>query len=276
MRLSLLLALLVLAPAAAGGEIYRWTDAQGRLHFAQRLDQVPERYRAQAQADAATDAGEGRVQTIPTAAAPAAPAPRSPRGVLRIPFERQGHLMLVEALLNDQLRAPLLVDTGASGVALPPELVERLGIPIGPDTPRIQVGTANGVIQAPLVVLDSIEVGGARVEGLQAAVTPSLDVGLLGGAFFNNFVYNVDAAAGVITLRPNEGIVGGLDAGEWRARFRAVREPLAELERYLEETDVSRPGRRAELETRRAELRDELERLEREADRAEVPGAWRR
>ena len=61
---------------------------------------------------------------------------------------------------------------------------------------------------------------------------------------------------------------GGVGAEEWRERFRRVREPLARLETYLETTEVSRPGRRQELEARRLELARSLEALEQE----EPPG----
>jgi TPP-dependent pyruvate/acetoin dehydrogenase alpha subunit len=118
-------------------------------------------------------------------------------------------------------------------------------------------------------------VGGARVEGLHATVNPAMQVGLLGGSFFNNFVYRVDAAEGVITLEPNDRIRGGLDAQSWRARFRAVRDPLERLEAYLREREISRAGERQRLEQRRAELRESLARLEDEANRFDVPVAWR-
>jgi hypothetical protein len=49
MRHSIVIGLAVLLLAApAAGEIYRWVDEQGRMHFAQALHDVPERYRAQA------------------------------------------------------------------------------------------------------------------------------------------------------------------------------------------------------------------------------------
>lgn len=36
---------LALAPASAVGQTYRWVDEQGAVHYAQGLDNVPERYR---------------------------------------------------------------------------------------------------------------------------------------------------------------------------------------------------------------------------------------
>ena len=154
----------------------------------------------------------------------------------------------------------------------------HLGVRVGPEhKPRIYVSTANGVVHAGAGGdgCASVELGGARVDGLSRPPSiPNLEIGLLGGSFFNNFVYGVDAAAGVITLSPNHSMVAGLDEKEWRARFRTVRDPLERLESYLAGREVSRPGRRAELEQRREELRAELAALEREATRLGVPKQW--
>jgi hypothetical protein len=44
---TLAFAFCVLVAHPAESEIYRWTDAQGNLHFTSDLSQVPKRYRAQ-------------------------------------------------------------------------------------------------------------------------------------------------------------------------------------------------------------------------------------
>ena len=123
--------------------------------------------------------------------------------------------------------------------------------------------------------LRSVELAGARVENLEATVNPAMEVGLLGGSFFNNFVYRVDAAAGYIELRPNENIRGGMAAADWQQRFRAIRRPLARLEEYLETNDIDDEGERSYLEKRAVALRDELDALSVEANKLDVPHAWR-
>ncbi len=272
--LAALLLPLALATASAA-EVYRWVDAQGQLHFSQSLDSVPPAQRAAAR-EAAERAPEGVLQTYrQDPAAAASPAPESARGrAVRVPFERRGSLMLVSARIDDRLDLPFLVDTGASSVSLPRAAAEALGIRIGPATPRVLVGTANGTIRVPVVQLDSVQLGAARVEGLEAHVSDSMEIGLLGGAFFNHFVYAVDAAEGVLTLAPNDALRSGLGEREWRARFRALRESLAQLEAYLEEREVTRAERRAELEARRELLREQLADLEQEATLRQVPAAW--
>lgn len=282
MRARLASLLLCVAALPASAEIYRWTDAAGRLHFAQSLDQVPREYRRQAKESADSNAPASRLQTYsreaPIAAGDSSPTASysSIRGdALHIPFQRHGTLMRVDAVLNDSVSVPFYVDTGASGISLPQSVADQLGVHVGPETRQVFVRTANGVVARPVVRLESVQLGGARVEGLEATLNPSMEIGLLGGSFFNNFIYRVDAAESVIALEPNDGIRGGLDAEEWRRRFAEAREPIRRLEAYLEDREVTREGRRQELEQRLEELRRGLEELELAANRAGVPAAWR-
>ncbi len=269
----MLCALLWTADAAA--EIYRWTDAEGRLHFTQSLDQVPPQYREQAREDAQQQA-PSKFQTYESPSAKK-PAPHTARygEQIRIPFVRDGSLMRVDVRLNDQLSAPFLIDTGASGVSLPSHVAEQLGIRVRPDTPHINVITAAGMVARPVVTLQSVQLGRARVENLEATINPAMEVGLLGGTFFNNFVYQVDAAASEILLVPNERLRGGLDEAAWRARFESLRDPIARLEAYLESEEALRQAERQRLERRRSALLEQLDELERHANRLEVPQAWR-
>ncbi len=158
---------------------------------------------------------------------------------------------------------------------MPSEFVARLGIRIRPDTPRATVGTANGYVRVPVVKIDSIQLGNARVEGLHATVNPTLSVGLLGGSFFNNYKYSVDVAAGVISLVPNEGVRSGAAAEQWRERFHDLRASIGRLEGYLEDREITRPNRRRELEANLTALKEDLRNLEIEANHAGVPKAWR-
>ena len=273
-RIVLVMALLsLLYTGSARAEIYRWTDADGKLHFTQDLSQVPAAQRKRAQEPPKDTIG--RLQTY---SGPAS-VERRPRlrsdGEIRIPFERRGTLMWVNAIVNDRHRVPFLIDTGASGISLPSEVVARIGIPVRSDTPRITVGTANGVVRVPLVKIDSVQLGDARVEGLQATVNSTMSIGLLGGSFFNNYKYSVDIAAGVITLVPNDGVRGGAAAEQWQERFAELRSKINRLESYLGDDRITRVNRRTELEANLTALREDMQNLEIEANRARVPQAWR-
>jgi len=274
--------LLLVGSFEARAEIYRWTDAQGRLHFSQSLESVPPGHRAEALRAARAPKGPDPLQVYssPSSAGPAMRAralgvtPRS-SGTMRIPFERRGTLMKVDVRLNRRVVAPFYIDTGASGISIPWAVAQQLGIRIGPDTPRGMARTANGIISEPLVTLDSVQLGPAVVRNVTAAVSGTMNIGLLGGAFFNNFIYQVDSAAGVITLTPNHRVRAGLDQQQWVARFEAIREPLARVDAYIEKGGFMDKGRVRELEAHREQLRAALRVLERKANSAGVPRGWR-
>jgi clan AA aspartic protease (TIGR02281 family) len=272
--LALGLALLVSA-AGAGAEVYRWTDDEGRVHFAGSLAEVPPAKRGEAEASTLR-AAPSRLQTFESSAAQAAPLRAKRRGgALRIPYEPQGNAMLVRVRINDRVTAPFVVDTGASDVVVPAAVAERAGITIGSDTPREVYATANGLISQPVVVFDAIEVGEARVESVRGSVSDSLPIGLLGTSFFNHFTMQIDPGAHVITLVENPDVHGGASQRQWSERFRALRDRQARLEEFLADGELTDEGRRRQLEARREELAAALDALEDEANRAGVPDAWR-
>lgn len=277
-------------PAAA--EIYRWKDAGGRLHFAQDLNQVPDEYRAQAEAGARKE-GSGpaiqRYDAAPAAPAPGAASPARARAAgrpgagraktHRIQVERAGSMMRVQVRLNDEVTAPFLVDTGASDVVIPRWVADQLGLDLEGRRTGFY-GTANGVVQQKLVTLDSVDLAGARAERVPATVSPSMSEGLLGLSYFNHFRYDVDPVAGIITLTPN-GLVeagvlrGGRTEAQWRRQFAALSERRAAIEREIAAINPNGARRRGELEALIEETDRQSDVLEAEADDAQVPMAWR-
>jgi len=292
----LALGALLLPPApAAGGEIYRWTDEAGRVHFTEDLSRVPRDQRPAARSAAHREAEAAAEEGTPSPinrydaseAHPATPAPaaRAPGGdgsgerrVHRVQVERAGTALLVAARVNDRLVVPFLVDTGASDVMLPRWAAERLGLS---DSGRTrEYLTANGVVEERVAMLASVELGGARVEEVPASVSSSMEVGLLGLSFFNHFTYHVDAAEGVLTLVPNDlaergAIRGGRSPAQWRAEFAGLRRRLARLEAESRAAGSNASSRLERLEREREALERQMELLEAEADRARVPLAWR-
>ena len=272
-------------PSAAAGDIYRWVDAEGRLHVAQHLDEVPLEYRSAA-VQGASESGRGSVQTFNTPAAP--PAAQAPGGSLRAPLhqiyriavQRAGTGMLVQVRLNDRVTAPFLIDTGASDVLIPKAIADELGLGTGPDTRTLRYATANGHIDQPVVMLDAVDLGGARVEKVPASVSPGMEVGLLGLSYFNHFTYNIDAAAGILTLTPNNlvesgAIRGGRSEAQWRAEFQNVRVRIAAVDAKRETVPPNHSRELSRLDDEKAKLERQLDQLETEADAARVPVIWR-
>jgi len=277
MRPVLVLLALAALAGAAHADIYRWTDGQGQIHFTQDLSRVPEGQRPAARNAAGADA-PGRVQTYSRGAPVASQrtARRSlSRGLVHIRYEQQHGAMLVMVRLNDRVTAPFVVDTGASDVTIPASVARSAGILVGPDTPTALYQTANGVVSHPIVNLDSVQVGEARIEGVRGSISDSMQIGLLGGTFFNNFTFQIDPAAQLISLRPNDRVRSGVSETQWRSRFAELNRKIGTLEAYIADNQFFRESRREELAQRLAALEGSLEELDLEADRARVPQAWR-
>jgi clan AA aspartic protease (TIGR02281 family) len=267
--------LCALFTSAASADVYRWTDAEGREHWTGELWQVPPAKRGEAM-DNAQAAEPSRLQLYQ---GPPSSAARRPTGrgssVLRIPYEQHGNAILVYARLNDRVDAPFYVDTGAADVVVPAAVAARAGIHVGARTPRETYSTANGLVRQPVISFDAIEVGEARVENVRGSVSESLPVGLLGTSFFNHFTLQIDPAARMLTLVVNPNMRGGASEAQWRERFRELQQRIARLDDYLEDGTLTNDTRVRELGARRDALAGDLDRLETEADRADVPRGWR-
>jgi predicted aspartyl protease len=82
-------------------------------------------------------------------------------------------------------------------------VADRLAISSGGSSVRLT--TASGVIQAPLALLDEVDIGGAVARHVPTVIhdlpnVPSTVVGLLGLSFLERFRVNLDLTSGVLIL----------------------------------------------------------------------------
>ena len=114
---------------------------------------------------------------------------------------RSGEHLVVDALFNGKVRAPLLVDTGASQTVISPQLAAELGLTGGT---AVHTVLADGkTVAGTLIMLDSLAVGSSRVEKTPAVVlaAPGPDAeGLLGISFLKNFLVQLDLAQSRLIL----------------------------------------------------------------------------
>jgi len=188
-RFALASALLVLmGPAPAAAQLYRWTDAQGVVRYTNDLAAIPPAHR-----NAATDIGS--------------PAPRSatPRPVVEsavAPFTAGGPINVAASLNGVPL--VLMVDTGADRTVVSPGALARAGLAPAPGRAVRVLGVA-GSATAGEALVERLELAGTRVGPLPVIV---LDVGvagvdgLLGRDILDHFTLTVDAARGQATLVP--------------------------------------------------------------------------
>lgn len=96
----------------------------------------------------------------------------------------------------------VMVDTGASAVALTPDDARRLGVLPDASAFTRTVQTASGPVKAAVVELDHVRVAGARVDKVEALVLErGLPHALLGMSFLGR-LSAFEATPQTLTLRP--------------------------------------------------------------------------
>lgn len=111
------------------------------------------------------------------------PAAEEKTGVVTLRADDDGHFR-VDATIGGR-PVPMLVDTGATLVALNYEQAEALGLISGGDRFDLRVSTANGSVGARRVVLRDVRVGSVQVPDVPAIVLSegAMDGNLLGMSF---------------------------------------------------------------------------------------------
>ena len=119
------------------------------------------------------------------ASTPPKPAPeqRNESEETRLERRENGHFY-AEAVIDGEA-VLMLVDTGASSVALTVEDAERVGVDFAEEDFQ-PIGTgASGPVRGVRTTLDAIEVDGKEVADVEAAVIEGLEVSLLGQSYLS-------------------------------------------------------------------------------------------
>lgn len=146
-------------------------------------------------------AQDTRVAVARRDSGPAQPAGSSPRGrVVEIKAGSLGHYY-ARIEINGR-PVDVMVDSGASIVALSFDDAQRAGLYIRDSDYTQHVNTANGLARIAPVMLDRVSIGDITVRNVQAAVTEpgKLTTSLLGMSFLSR-LQRVDMRAGVLVLQ---------------------------------------------------------------------------
>jgi aspartyl protease family protein len=120
------------------------------------------------------------------------PAPAASSRTITLQSDRQGHFQ-VEARV-DVRPLDLMVDTGASTIALRESSAARLGIFPKPSDYTGRTQTANGIAKVAPIMLSRVEINGITVRDVRAHVLPdsSLGTNLLGMSFLSRVKFSHD------------------------------------------------------------------------------------
>ncbi len=193
---------------------------------------------------------------------------RSIGGKVVVPYEGEGQSLEVTAFFDGPRYGEefsMIFDTGATYTTLSREALDQLEVPVPRDAPIAVLQTANGEIEAPLVLVDAVWIGDAVVEWVTVAVCESCVSegvqGLLGLNVTGQFQVSLDHDQRRIELAPLTGDENRkLDVAQWlqlRSRLLHWQDGRLELEVTGENrsdvavgsvtTEVKCPGGRFEV-----------------------------
>lgn len=282
MKMAILLFFIVIVSVSPSyGEMYKWVDEKGTVHFTDDVSTIPEKFRQdleEREAPKETVAPEMREKPM------SSPMPQTsePEG-MEVILRRRGELWMAEAVLNGRVRKNFVVDTGASFTLISKEAAKELGLTIDENTPFIPIASVSSVILTPLMTLRSVRVGKAEVENVDVLIysMPSGQDGLLGNSFLNRFKVVLDSVQGKMTLfqlegSPSSDRPGGYGRDYWVGRFRFYNRYLSESKKL--KAEYEKRGDQSELNRANNAIRyfeNQLSELERKASSVGVPRNWR-
>jgi aspartyl protease family protein len=151
----------------------------------------------------ADDVLQDKADVVSTQPAPAAPSKSIPPGGRKVAIaaDASGHF-LSDAVINGRA-IRVVVDTGATSVALSSETAKRLGLKIDPGAYANPVTTANGVTMGARVMLSEVRIGAISVPNVEAIVIKgeALGINLLGMSFLNK-LRKFEVGGGQLELKP--------------------------------------------------------------------------
>jgi aspartyl protease family protein len=160
--------------------------------------QVPSLFLAMSPQPADPPVSANYVSAAPDQAA--APSPIAGSGSMRLQADAQGHFNGDFKINGKPVQG--MIDTGATYVALNESLARRLGYGGNQLDFRYAVNTANGQTKAAHVTLDRMEIGGIRVQGVEAFVLrdDALSQTLVGMSFLKK-LDSYSVADGALSLK---------------------------------------------------------------------------
>jgi clan AA aspartic protease (TIGR02281 family) len=176
-------------PCAVAQDIYKWVDDKGIIHLSDYPPDVPPAYRRD-------------IQIIREY-----PAPDVEDTI--IPFERsKSGLMVINAVLNGNVDAKMIFDTGSDSVIITSNLAKRLSRKIEGGE-KVILHTDRGEIGASTFTINRLELGGIAEENVPAVISPDQSYltgfdGLLGLDIWKDFKVTIDYRNNSIRISSGE------------------------------------------------------------------------
>lgn len=201
LAIAICLALIAISSGASGENpfVYKWTDAKGAIHISNSFKAIPQPYREHARKIKLISVNYPKVGKMAGFA--------EASGTARVNFNPSRRGIIVPAVFNGVVKRDVLVDTGSEWVTITTKLAKALGYDTGKSR-KTWFQTQSGPVQAPVVELDRLAIGGAEVKGFKAAVIDFEGRGpvsaVVGMNFLSAFVFEIDTYNGNLILTTPE------------------------------------------------------------------------
>ncbi len=294
----LLLLIMILSCSDAMAEIYRWRDAQGKLHFTDSLQKVPAEYRSGIRDTQGSydnlNFVKGTKSPPPTVGQDKTGDSRSDEEII-IPYrnrEGMADRVIVEITFNNRVTAPILVDTGSPGLILSASLAREIGLLSEEGNNLfVLVRGIGGNQVAARAILDELTVGPIRERVVPTHIIPDQSRayrGLIGMDILSGYTLTIDTARRCLVARKLESSPnrpGGHDRLWWSRNFRELNAYISYWE--TQAADISSGNSKySKLSSRFQNVKDFIdsqvvesrklyERLDQHARYNSVPRHWR-
>ena len=184
---------------SASAGFFSWVDESGKTHFTDDISKIPEKYINEKQ----LNEHEDEIRRSPVASEPPSEQDEEISFEVAVIPSPSGNYF-VDVVLNENVKARLMLDTGASVITLSDKIGKKLGLWNGGTGPEIPFSTAGGVVWMPLTILEEIHVGDAKTALVEASINDQMGEidGLLGMSFLGDFRVNLDRNKSIMTLKP--------------------------------------------------------------------------
>ncbi len=271
----------VFPSAMAQAGMYSWKDGNGKTHFTDGLHKIPQKYRKNDQGFKKYRSARPPSSPLPLFKKPvrSSYSPSGLRGreyVIPLIPTPSGNFM-VEVNFNNRVKALLMVDTGASLVTISDKLAKKLGYRTNSKSAQIPFSTAGGMVWMPMIALDTVALGEAKVDLVEASVNSHMgDMdGLLGMSFLGDYRMEMDAARSQMILRPlgdpGDQQWGGKSALWWKARYSGYSDKIKNFEWEAKRMEMASDPKAVNIKKMVAFYKDLHKKLDKSAARAGVP-----
>ncbi len=123
----------------------------------------------------------------------------------RVPIHGSGHVLIIEATINQKVSGRFILHTGASYCVISKSTADEASLTGRKDGRKVRMATASGALmEATLGQARRIDVGDVYARDIDVAVVngdpfPGFR-GLIGLSFLQQFKYSVDSGSGVLQL----------------------------------------------------------------------------